>query len=131
MVTMASEEILSQTVNRPMEGDDTLIRAVAVLNSRKDSARNAAEDALLDALLRRTEARVMMGIMARTQTEHDARKMQLRMPWCDTCKHAAVWREGQGWMHSTPEFPFGQPKRSDPFGDHEVTVKQYMSRFDD
>jgi len=48
-----------------------------------------------------------------------------RHPWCDTCKSPAVWREGQGWMHSTPEHPFGV--WSDTSG-HEVTAREWNAK---
>jgi len=43
-------------------------------------------------------------------------------PFCDTCGYPAVWTEGHGWLHSTPENPFGAWR--DERG-HEVTAREW------
>jgi hypothetical protein len=45
-------------------------------------------------------------------------------PWCDACGEPAVWRESQGWLHSTDVHRFGLPQHLDQSG-HEVTARQW------
>jgi hypothetical protein len=62
----------------------------------------------------------------RTMEEHIAYSKKNRFPWCDVCKLPAVFREGQGYLHSTPESPFGVYTHNDP-SDHKVTCKEWWN----
>lgn len=45
-------------------------------------------------------------------------------PWCDTCRHAAVFSEFHGNLHTTRQHPFGIPKWADQSG-HDVTMRDW------
>lgn len=56
--------------------------------------------------------------------ENVVRAREAGFPWCDTCRRPAVFREGEGMLHSTPEHRFGLPRRFDDSG-HEVTIHEW------
>lgn len=68
--------------------------------------------------------------MSKDQVVHDANHRAGGYPWCDTCQHAALFREGEGLVHSTPQLPFGHARHSTPFGDHKVTIREWSAAFD-
>lgn len=47
-------------------------------------------------------------------------------PWCDICERPAIWREGFGYRHTTPQHPNGVPRDEDRSG-HKVTVKGWFN----
>lgn len=55
--------------------------------------------------------------------EDNARK---GFPTCDTCGEPAVFSEFAGYMHSTPEHPFGIPAHLDT-ATHDVTVEKWWN----
>jgi hypothetical protein len=78
----------------------------------------AAEDAELAELIERAKA---WPLGDDAHAEHCRRA---GFPWCDTCKLPAVFMEGQGYLHSTAEYPFGVHESMDDSG-HEVTTREW------
>lgn len=57
--------------------------------------------------------------------EYKRRCRSQGFPWCDTCQNPAVYREGAGYLHSTPDRPYGLFEDQDP-SRHAVTVKEWF-----